>query len=216
MCWNENVSIYTFIFCISTLVLIYINNKYSEHKIEIFMNPYVYVFSISYITMQFFEFILWRNIDNYFINNLVSILGLLLLTIQPIASLSMLEILPLRNKLISIYSIPAFIYIIYQLKNKNINTSISKNGHLKWNWTTNTKFFSLLVHMFYIFFLYFSLFYNKYYSGIFITLPLFIVMYYYYYKDGTAGSLWCWSINITMVYFLLKLIYINTNLRIKY
>lgn len=166
--------------------------------------------------MQFFEFILWRNLDNYFINNLTSTLALLLVTVQPIASLSTLEEIPLRNKLISVYSIPAFTYIIYKLKNNNANTTISKIGHLKWNWASNTnKILSVFVHSYFLFFLYFALFYNKHYYGIAISLPLFIVMYYYYYKDGSAGSLWCSSINIVMVYFLLELMYVNRNL-IKY
>jgi len=210
MCWNENVSINTFIFGVSILSLIFINNKHSTHKIELFSNPYSYLFFMSFITMQFFEFILWRNINNKVINNFVSILGLSLLAIQPIASLTMLKHLPLRNKLIKMYSIPAFIYIIYQLKTNNVNTTITNNNHLKWNWTSDNNVITLIVYIYYLFFLYFSLFYNKHYTGIITTLPLFMLMYYYYYKEGSAGSLWCWSINIIVAYYLVKLIYINT------
>jgi len=212
MCFNSQISIKTFLFGIFTLLIIYYNNLYSSHKIIEFKNPYTYFFMMSFIIMQLFEYLLWENINNLFINHLVSILGLLLLTIQPIASLTMLNNtqIKLRNKLIFIYSIPAFLYVLYQILTNHINTSISKIGHLKWNWTFDkNKFVNFFVYIFYLYFLYFSLFSNKYYNEIIITLPLFLIMYYFYYKDGSAGSLWCFSINIIMVYYLIKLIIVN-------
>lgn len=208
MCWNESISINTFLFGIIVLFSIYINNLYSSKNktFKEFDNPYIYFFMMSFITMQLYEYLLWKYLNNKIINQIVSILGLLLLSIQPIASLTMINNINLRNKLIYIYSIPTFFYILYQLKINHVHTTVSKLGHLKWNWTYNkSKLFSFLIYIFYLFFLYFSLFINKYYSGIIITLPLFIIMYYLYYKDGTAGSLWCWSVNTVMVYYFIKL-----------
>ena len=152
--------------------------------------------------MQFIEFILWRNLNNKFINKTMSILGSLLLVIQPIAPLSMLENMNLRNKMILIYSIPTFIYSFYTIINKNIYTIVSKTGHLKWNWIPNYLF----GYLFYLFFLYFSLFVNRHYIGIIFSSILFAIFYYYYYTDGTAGSLWCWAVNIIMLYYLIKLL----------
>lgn len=206
MCWNEHVSINTFIFGIFVLLLIAFNNKYSNYKIKEFESLYTYFFMISFISMQFIEFVLWRNLDNNFINKLMSILGSLLLVIQPIASLTMLENINLRNKMILVYSVPAFIYFFYNVINRNIYTIVSKKtGHLKWNWIPN----DLIGYIFYLFFLYFSLFVNKYYIGIILSSTLFAIFYYYYYKDGTAGSLWCWSVNIVMLYYLIKLLIAN-------
>jgi hypothetical protein len=62
MCWNEYVSINTFVFGIFVLLLIAFNNKYSKYKIIEFENPYTYFFMVSFISMQFIEFILWRNL----------------------------------------------------------------------------------------------------------------------------------------------------------
>ena len=208
MCFNESVSINTFLFGISVLSLIYINNRYSpsKYKINEFNNPYSYFFTMSFITMQFYEYLLWKHLNNKLINYFISILGLLLLSIQPIASLTLLNDINLRNNLILTYSIPTFIYISYQIKTNHVHTTISKLGHLKWNWTYNpSTLYSFFIYIFYLFFLYISLFINKYYSGIIITLPLFIIMYYLYYKDGTAGSLWCWSVNTVMIYYFIKL-----------
>ena len=36
MCWNEHVSLNTFIFSIFVLLLIAYNNKYTQYKIEMF------------------------------------------------------------------------------------------------------------------------------------------------------------------------------------
>jgi hypothetical protein len=162
---------------------------------------------MSFISMQMFEFILWRNLDNSLINQIVSILGTLLLFIQPIASLTMLDNIELRNKMITIYSIPAFIYFFHQVITQKFTTTVSKLGHLKWNWTDNRDpLFTITKHAFYLFFLYYSLFVNKYYTGIISTSLFFIIFYYLYYRDGSAGSLWCWSVNIVMLYFLIKLL----------
>ena len=203
MCWNEHVSINTFVFGILVLLLIAFNNKYSKYKIKEFESIYTYFFMVSFISMQFIEFVLWRNINNELINKLMSIVGSFLLVIQPIASLTMLENIELRNKMILTYSIPAFIYFFYNIINRNIYTIVSKRtGHLKWNWIPN----DLFGYIFYLFFLYFSLFVNKYYIGIILSSSLFAIFYYYYYTDGTAGSLWCWSVNIVMLYYLIKLL----------
>lgn len=206
MCWNQYISLNTFIFGVFVLLLIAFNNKYSNYKLNEFQNPYVYFFIMSFVTMQFIEFVLWRNLNNESINRIMSILGSLLLVIQPIASLTMLTNISLRNKLITIYSIPSFLFILYQFSNHNFSTTVSKSGHLKWNWTKMSNEFAFFGYIFYLFFLYFSLYYNKYYTPIFLTLPLFFVMYYFFYKDGSAGSLWCWSVNIVMLYFLIKLL----------
>lgn len=206
MCWNQYISLNTFTFGVFVLLLIAFNNKYSNYKLKEFDNPYVYFFIMSFVSMQFIEFVLWRNLNNETMNRIMSVLGSLLLIIQPIASLTMLNNINLRNKLLAIYSIPSLIFILYQLTNHNFSTTVSKSGHLKWNWTKSSKEFAFFGYIFYLFFLYFSLYYNKNYIPIIVTLPLFFIMYYFFYKDGSAGSLWCWSVNIVMLYYLIKLL----------
>lgn len=204
MCWNQDVSINTFLFGVFVLFLIAINNKYSKYKIAEFNNAFTYFFFMSFITMQFFEFLLWRNLDNPVMNNIISIAGAFLLIIQPIASLTMLENITLRNKLLLLYSIPALSYFAYRVTTQKFNTTVSKSGHLAWKWGGPTD--NVFTHLFYLFFLYYSLFVNKHYFAIFLTLTLFVISYYTYYKEGSAGSMWCWLINIVMLYYLLKIL----------
>jgi hypothetical protein len=206
MCWNQYVSINTFVFGIFGLILIFFNNKYSNYKIDFFKNSYAYLFMLSFMFMQLFEFVLWRNLDNQVINKIVSTLGFLLLSIQPIASLLLLNNIQLRNKLLLTYSIPAFIFVIYNILTTNIHTVLSSSGHLAWKWTFyKNGLLQWIIIPFYLFFLFFSLLYNKYYNSLFILLLYFIFIYYFG-KDGSSGSIWCLSVNSTVLYFLLQIL----------
>lgn len=208
MCWNQYVSINTFVFGIFGLLLIIFNNKYSTYKIKFFDNPYAYLFMLSFIFMQLIEFILWRNLNNISINKIMSTLGVLLLYVQPIASLLLLNNIQLRNKLLLIYSIPTFIFGIYNLFNSKIHTILSPSGHLAWKWTFyDSKFIDFFVKIFYLFFLFFSLIYNKYYQSIIIFL-MYMIIIYYFGKDGSSGSIWCLSVNSIILYFLLQILVI--------
>ncbi len=207
MCWNQYVSLNTFIFSTFILLLIVYNNKYSPYKIEVLDNVYAYFFLMSFITMQLIEFFLWRNLSNKDLNRLFSILGALLLMLQPVASLMLLNNIDLRNKMLALYSIPAFSYFIYQISIKDFLTSVSKTGHLKWDWI-DLKANKQIFFISWLFFLFFSLFYNKHYIGLAYTIALLIITLYSYKKDESFGSLWCWSINSLMIYYAVKLLVI--------
>jgi len=206
MCWNQYVSINTFVFGIFGLLLIFFNNKYSSYKIDVFNNSYAYLFMLSFIFMQLFEFILWRNLDDQLINKIVSTMGFILLCIQPIASLLLLKNIELRNQLLTIYSIPVFTFAIYNIFTTNIHTVLSPSGHLSWKWTFyKNGLLQWLVVPFYLFFLFFSLLYNKYYKSLLILFLYFIIIYYFG-KDGSSGSIWCLSVNSIILYFVLQIL----------
>jgi hypothetical protein len=157
--------------------------------------------------MQLIEFFIWRNLNDKEINKLFSNLGAFLLLLQPIASLMLLKDIPLRNKMLTIYSVPAFSYFIYEFINKDFITVVSKTGHLKWKWIdiSGNKRILLIA---WLFFLFFSIFYNKYYSSLIYTVLLLVISLYSYLKDGSFGSLWCWSINSFLLFYAIKLIVI--------
>lgn len=205
MCWNQSVSITTFVFGIFVLMIVFINNKYNSYKIDFFTNHYAYFFVFSVIFMQFVEFLLWRNIKNTIINRRVTKLVLLTLVIQPLASVLLITDITLRNYLLLIYSIPALIYFIYTISTKHIYTTISKSGHLVWNFTNITGILYTIIKLSYLFFLIFPLVYNKYYLAL-VFLFLFVILKIYY-NDGSASSLWCFYINIVMLYFLLGVLF---------
>ena len=206
MCWNQYVSLNTFTFSTIILILIAYNNKYTPYKISELNNIFAYIFFMSFITMQLIEFFLWRNLNNKDINQKLSIAGALLLMVQPIASLLMLKDDFTRKAMLTTYTIPAFAYFIYKVNTQsNFNTTVTPTGHLRWNWLNQDK--NKLLGLIWFFFLYFSIFVEKqYYTAGIITLALLAVSYYSYNKEGSYGSLWCWSINSLMIYYAIKLL----------
>ena len=207
MCWNQYVSLNTFIFSMFVLLLIMYNNKYSIYKIKELDNIYAYFFLMSFITMQLIEFFIWRNLNNKELNKIFSFLGALLILMQPVASLMLLNDFSLRIKMLLVYFVPAFSYFIYEINRNEFTTSVSKTGHLKWNWADFKGYKQILI-IYWLFFLFFSIFYNKYYLALAYTVILLIITLYSYQKDGSFGSLWCWSINSLMLFYAIKLLII--------
>jgi hypothetical protein len=206
MCWNQYVSINTFVFGIFVLLLIAYNNKYSSYKTDFFNNNYAYFFILSVISMQFIEFLLWRNINNVQINKIVSLFGLILLTLQPFTSLLLINNIKLRNILLIIYSICALIYLIYTIFTTNIHTKISKSGNLTWKWyNLDIQLLNIFFIIFYLTFLFFPIIYNKYYNKL-LYLFMFFIFKYIYDKDDSFGSLWCFSINSSMLYYIIQIL----------
>lgn len=209
MCWNQHVSINTFVFVVFSLAIIYYNNTYSSYKLEFFNNPYAYLFILSVVSMQLVEFFLWRNLGNKKINNIWSIIGSLVIAFQPAASILLIKNnIPLRNTLLLLYSIPTVMFVIYNLFTSNIHTILSPLQHLNWKWwammDTNMLYF-FVVKLFYLFFMFFPFIYNKYYKAL-VFLFLYIFLMYRFNRDGSYSSLWCLSVNSVMFYFLIDIL----------
>jgi hypothetical protein len=205
MCWNQYVSLNTFIFSVFVLLLIAYNNEYTQYKTPIFDNKFFYFLFLSFITMQLIEFFLWKYINNKKINNIFSMLGSLLLIIQPIASLLLLKNETLRYSLIIPYSICALLFFIYEINNHSFYTTVSKTGHLLWKWNDMSGY-KILLYFIWMILLFLSLFINKHYGPVLYLILLLAISYYSYDKDGSAGSLWCWSINSVMLYYAFNLL----------
>ena len=205
MCWNKHISLNTFTFSTFVLLLIMYNNKYTPYKIPELNNAFAYTFLMSFIAMQLVEFFIWSNLNNHDVNHLLSVAGSILLLIQPIASLMLVSNFSTRKALLAAYTVPTTIYFIYKLNTQpKFNTMVTPTGHLRWNWIQEPN---PLLFAIWFFFLYYSIFSNKQYhvAGL-ITLALLSISYYSYSKEGSYGSLWCWSINSLMIYYAVKLL----------
>ena len=195
MCWNEHVSLNTYLFSIGMLGLLIYNNKYTPYKVAGF-NGYWYFFIVSFCTMQLIEYFLWRNLDDKKANRLLSMTGQGLVTIQPIASLFLLHNATLRNVMVTLYVL--FVGIVGIMQKKVFKTS-TENGHLKWSWVP-MKTYQYFV---WLFFLLFSFVLNKHYIPLAVALILFYITYT---NKGTGGSLWCWTINFSMIFYAIYLL----------
>jgi hypothetical protein len=200
MCWNEHVSLNTFLVSFCTLCLVYYNNHYTKYKIALFDNEWMYVLLLLAFSMQLIEFFIWRNINNKFYNSIFTMSALILLFLQPIASLMLLSNHLLRNMLVMLYTLFGGIYLAYIIYTKKFASTISKSGHLDWNMHNNNIYFCIWLG-----FLLFSLFYENHivYSllGI-ITLSIFL-----YKEYSSSGSMWCWFINSISIYLLIYLLF---------
>ena len=108
-------------------------------------------------------------------NHILSILGFLLLVVQPFASLYLIKETKLRNNLLTFYSICSFVFVVYNTQTTYIQTSITPRGHLPWNWS----YYIWLPVSFYLFFLFFPFIYNKNYISDFLISFFYIVSFYW-------------------------------------
>ena len=202
MCWNEHVSLNTFLFSSFVLLLILYNNIYTPYKIPIFDGVWKYIFFISFISMQLIEFFIWRNINNNFYNHIFSTIAALLIFIQPIISLMLLPNILLRNTLLIIYLLLFIPYFTYKFIGNNMKSRVSTKGHLEWLFFDT----NMLLFFGWLFFFLFSFFYRREFGVIMFGIVLFCLSCYNYYKDKTIGSMWCWVVNSIMIYYAVYLL----------
>ena len=207
MCWNKEISLNTFLFSSFILLLIIYNNKYTQYKIKELNNVWVYLFFVSFILMQIIEYFIWRNIDNHFYNKLFTTAALILLFFQPIATNMLITNKVVQRILLFLYLAVSIPFIISRIQTRNINSTVSKLGHLHWNMIvdTNNNIDKFILLLWFVFFL-FPLFYQgKIYGFLFGVITLLIIAYNYY-KDKTIGSMWCWVVNSIMIYYAFYLL----------
>lgn len=192
MCWNEHVSLNTFLFSTFVLALIIYNNLYTPYKIKEIHSLAAYLFLFSIILMQLVEFFLWRNLNTNY-NIILSGLGLCLLLLQPVFSLSLVQSVDLREWLTVVY-----IFWILTLGNLRVEkTVVDTTGHLRWG---VFKDFNLFV-MGWIVFLFIGPVYRGLWIEVFLASVLGFITLYLYQHPGTRGSMWCWFVNILFLYY---------------
>lgn len=191
MCWNESVSLNTFIF--STFVVIF---SYFNKILDIYQC--LLLFSISF--MQLIEFFIWRNINNTRKNKFYSEIAKLVLVSQPVFSLLTIQNKSIKYATVVLYIVGFFVNKAFFTK-KNIKykkTTIGKNGHLRWNWMTTKP---ILVVIYLVCLLVPILFWKKSFIFVVFSATL-IASLILFRKDGTWGSLWCWASNFIALYLI--------------
>ena len=191
MCWNQTISLNTFLFTLFGINFAYLNNV---------ITTYDYVFYLSFSSIQLLEYFTWGNLNDKKMNRFLSQIGMFLIFIQPILfilSLSKVES-NIKTLVITLY-MTFFLFCILYFP---IDFSMAKapNGHLSWNWLN----YPPLIVFIYVFFYYILLLYAKRYVTFIFYVMLFIAVYYTYYKTNTWGSLWCWIANILTIYLIAR------------
>lgn len=198
MCWNEHVSLNTFLFSSFVLGLVLYNNLYTPYKIKEVHVLAAYLFLVSVLLMQLVEYFLWRNLHNDY-NLWISGFGLGLLLLQPVFGLSLIREVELREWLTVLYVV--WVLLLGRLTVEK--TVIHENGHLVGGFFQDNGWFTYG----WLFFL----FAGPIYAGIWIEvsiavlLGLFTMVWYRGLK--THGSFWCWFLNVLFVYYLSLLLF---------
>ena len=203
MCWNEDVSLNTFLFSSFVLLLIIYNNLFTKYKIQELNNPFIYLLIASFVFIQLIEFFIWKNINDKFYNNIFSIMATLLILLQPVASILILSNIQLRNTLLFLYLLLAIPFSIYKFSTRYVHSVISKSGHLEWKFVETTPFILII----WLFFFLFSIIYEKKWIGVIFAIVTLIISFINHKNDATVvGSMWCWVVNSIMIYYAFYLL----------
>ena len=202
MCWNAEVSLNTFIFSSFVLAFVYYNNEYTQYKIPIFENKWLYIFLILTFSMQLIEFFIWRNLKNNY-NQFFTKIAFILVYLQAAASLMLLSNLTLRNSIIIPYLVIGIPYLTTLLSSNKVNSSVSKTGHIVWNnFNIIVNGVKLNNYLFFVwlFLLLFSFLYEQ--RWYYLLFAIVTISVFLYKEMSRAGSMWCWFINIFFIYLM--------------
>ena len=191
MCWNEKVSINTFIFSTFAIIFAYYNNI-----ITVFQG----LFLLCVFSMQLIEFFLWRNINDKNKNEFYSRVAEYSLAFQPLFSLMTIPHPTIKYICCLLYLL--FLGMVKLVPwfrgQKPYISTVGTNGHLRWNWM-ETNPIKVTVYMLGLF-IPLLLWKHKLIFVIFLLTLLASVILYR--KDKTWGSLWCWSANLISLYLI--------------
>ena len=215
MCWNADISINTFIFGLLSLIFIYFTNTFTKYKTKEFDNPFMYVIIFSFVIMQLLEYFIWKNFKNKEMNTNLSIIGFIILMIQPITimlydSYDNGNIINLAKNIL-LYTLAWISFLLYKYFYNPISfiTTIGKNGHLAWNWLYFNKYELIAYILLYFSYILYSFLYipnrlSNIYKYVFV-ITLFISRILYY-NTTEFGSMWCWVINIYLLILLVNIL----------
>lgn len=193
MCWNESVSLNTFIFGTFAVVFALYNNIISFWQA---------IGIMSFVSMQLIEYFTWRNLKNKDINSLLSKLGLGLVIVQPALMNTYLLSQGELYNFLGLYAmfIVLTLTVLYPIQDIDFSMHKASNGHLAWNWLN----IPAIVLLGWVGFFTWPLLNGKHYKSFGIAVASIAVIYGLYKTSNTWGSLWCWIVNALAFYFIAK------------
>jgi hypothetical protein len=184
MCWNQSVSLNTFLFGLFAVSLALYNKV---------LTPLGSLGAMSFISMQLVEYFAWRNLGNKEVIALLSKVALGLILVQPLLA----HAGRIKSNIIPLAYIVG-VLLFFTSHKTTFSMHKAANGHLSWTWLPRSPLFISLWLAFFLL----PLLYVKEYVVFFGTLIIVLLSLYTYYKDNTWGSMWCWFANLYSVYLL--------------
>jgi len=200
MCWNADVSLNTFLFSTFVLLMIIYNNAFTRYKIDELNNIWIYLFLMSFISMQLVEYFIWKKVD-------VTMIAHLLIFIQPIMSLMLLPDMKLRMNMILGYLGVVIIYLIFgDYDGYGFYSRITPLKHLDWKLTKGTVLNRLMIILWFFFFMFSFVYMGKWVLFLFGVIT-YLITFYNYMNDRSVNSMWCWMANGIMIYYAAYLLF---------
>jgi len=197
MCWNAAVSLQTFLFAIGCSAILIAMGAVPMGVIA---------FAMSVSIMQLNEYFLWTHLENPMINNRMSVIGLLILAVQPIFAIGLIKSSRVRVRMWAAYLVfLAIVAAIYGRALLDAKTVLSERGHLKWLWLERGKArepIGRAVSAIWIGFVCAALILSGNYWLFAIGLGALMITNLIYAKDGSWTSHWCIWINVFWLWML--------------
>lgn len=163
--------------------------------------------------MQLIEYFLWNNLKNTSLNRYYSKIAWWIVVIQPFLLILMIQGW-MRYGMLILYGLFGllFFFMFPNFGGNKFHTSVAKNGHLNWEWmgSSNLNNYKLLsIHLVFIFFYVVPLLlvHNTWLSV--FTIMTLLLSIFFYYRQNTWGSMWCWSVNVFLLYFVIHILLVQ-------
>ena len=190
MCFNNEISIISYLIGISGCIILY----YREYKIESLFYAFV-------IQMQLIEYLLWLNNSCNWINKLITKIGIVFNHLQPIILYILIVYynsninkysLNFINFIIIFYFISTIAYLSYNYKLLNSCTvGIENKKELFWEiqYGDFKKYYIIFVFTLILLIL---LGFNKHnYLNAYLIIMTYVISYIKYYNTKGIGTIWC-------------------------
>jgi len=210
MCWNQDISINTFLFACLALLFIFLTNTFTKYKTKTFDNPLVYLFLLEVAAIQLVEFFLWRNLKNKSMNELLSKITSFIVFIQPLTMMLLIPYITIKLPIVFLYFTFMMVYFVYRgIYNPIVyHTSIGVNGHLSWEWMNFKGYENIFLFIVLLFYVIPALSMNNFFITLFSIISL-IISLFFYFKYNTFGTMWCWYVNLFLLYFIVEILLIK-------
>ena len=202
MCWNQDISLNTFIFGCFALVFIYIANTYTKYKSKFFDNPFVYLVFFLIVSMQLLEYFIWKNLKNISMNRFLSKVGFCLIVLQMFAFVLLVENAYSQRVLLVLLVLFVVTTKMYKIMYNPViyRTTVGRNGHLSWDWLQFKGKEKIILYIGLLFYLIPSLLSKAVNQSTILLASIFLgVAYLISKEDNTYGSVWCWLINLLLL-----------------
>lgn len=196
MCWSAAVSLETFSLACYGAIL----GWWTGYLPISFL-----LFLMSFSSMQLIEAGLWTKLSDVQWNRTLSMIGLLVIILQPLLSISTMQPGNAQKYMLFIYAAFIAVYVIFVLPSTVFKTRVASNGHLLWEWLRPPVWIVAT----WIFLLVAPLYLRPIYhrrAAFWFTSAAVAVSLFFFYSAGTWGSVWCWISNVVWLYIIADIV----------